>query len=211
MTRDDQRTHHAAFLAATEHARWTPDDHFREAKLAEIFPNPEAPLELDLGCGDGSFLIELSKRHPERNYLGTERLLGRVEKVSRKIARAHLANTRIIRLESHYVVRWLLPAASVSIAYVLHPDPWPKRQHHNRRLVQKEFMEAIHRVLLPGGELRVKTDDKPYFLWMEKVFADCPEFERLDWEEPEDWPKTDFERDFTAKGMPIYRARLRKS
>jgi tRNA G46 methylase TrmB len=71
-------------------------------------------------------------------------------------------------------------------------------------------MEAIHKTLLPGGELRVKTDDKPYFLWMEKVFSGCPQFERLEWDEPEDWPKTDFENEFVAKGMPIYRARLRK-
>jgi tRNA (guanine-N7-)-methyltransferase len=198
-----------AFLDAVARAEWVPEDYFKEAKLEDIFGRP-APLDLDLGCGDGSFLIELARRHPERNVLGTERLLGRVEKVARKIARSHLQNVRILRLESHYVLRWLLPAESASSIYVLHPDPWPKRQHHPRRLFQKEFMEAVHRVLSPHGELRVKTDDKPYFLWIEKVIAGSPGFERLDWDEPADWPQTDFERDFIAKGLPIYCARVRK-
>jgi tRNA (guanine-N7-)-methyltransferase len=210
VTRAEFHAQQDVFLAAAERAQWVPEDYFREALISEIFSRPEAPLDLDLGCGDGTFLVELAKRHPERNFLGTERLMGRVEKVARKIVRAELNNTRILRLESHYAVRWLLPAGVVSVIYLLHPDPWPKRQHHDRRLIQAEFMDAIHRVLIDGGEMRVKTDDKPYFQWMEKVFARCPQFERLEWTEPPDWPKTDFERDFVAKGMPIYSARLRK-
>jgi tRNA (guanine-N7-)-methyltransferase len=194
---------------AIERAQWVPADCFRIADLGEVFPR-SAPLVLDLGCGDGSFLIELARRHPEQNFLGTERMAGRVEKVCKRIARHRLENARVLRLESHYVVRWLLPATCAETIYVLHPDPWPKRAHHERRLVQAPFMEAVLRVLRSGGELRVKTDDKPYFLWMEKVFAAWPQFERIEWEEPADWPKTDFERDYIAKGMPIYRARLRK-
>jgi tRNA (guanine-N7-)-methyltransferase len=203
------RHQHTIFLAAAERAEWKPTDYFKQADLAEVFTRP-APLVLDLGCGDGSFLIEMARRHPELNFLATERMLGRVEKVCRKIARNELQNTRVLRLESHYVLKWLLPPESASIIYVLHPDPWPKRNHHPRRLIQAEFMEAVHRVLAPGGELRVKTDDLPYFQWMEKVFAGSSQFERLDWDIPEDWPQTDFERDFLAKGLPIYRARLRK-
>jgi tRNA (guanine-N7-)-methyltransferase len=203
------RQQHADFLAAAERAEWKPTDYFKQVQLEEIFART-APLILDLGCGDGSFLVEMAKRHPEENFLATERMLGRVQKVARKIARHHLENARVLRLESHYVLKWMLPPACASIVYVLHPDPWPKRTHHPRRLIQAEFMESVGRVLLPGGELRVKTDDLPYFQWMEKVFAQSPQFERLDWELPADWPQTDFERDFIAKGLPIYRARLRK-
>jgi tRNA G46 methylase TrmB len=71
-------------------------------------------------------------------------------------------------------------------------------------------MAAVHRVLAANGELCVKTDDKPYFQWMEKVFSESKGFEQVGWDEPADWPQTDFERDFIAKGLPIYRARLRK-
>jgi tRNA (guanine-N7-)-methyltransferase len=204
-----QRKDDPAFLEAVARAEWSPGDYFKEAKLSDIFER-QAPFDLDLGCGDGSFLLEMARRHPERNLIGTERLLGRVEKVARKIARAGLSNARVLRLESHYVVRWLLPAECASTVYVLHPDPWPKRTHHPRRLFQPEFMEALHRVLVPGGELRVKTDDKPYFHWIEKVLAGASGFQRQEWDEPAEWPQTDFERDFIAKGMPIYRARLVK-
>jgi len=203
------RAQHEAFLAAAAHAEWVPADYFREATLDQVFTRP-APLVLDLGCGDGSFLIEMARRHPELNFLGTERLMGRVEKVARKIAREQLTNVRILRLESHYTVQWLLPAGCAQTIYVLHPDPWPKRTHHDRRLIKVEFMEAVHRVLQPDGELFVKTDDKPYFQWMEKVFAQCPQFERHEWIQSEDWPKTDFETDFLAKGLPIYSTGLRR-
>jgi len=203
------RSQDQAHLDAIARAEWVPADYFKEADPDAVLGR-SAPLELDLGCGDGSFLLAMARRHPERNYVGTERLNGRVEKVSRKIARSGLENVRVLRLESHYAVRWLLPAGSASMVYVLHPDPWPKRNHHPRRLIQAEFMEALHRVLAPGGEVLVKTDDKPYFQWMEKVFAGSAGFEQLDWQEPADWPHTDFEREFIAKGLPIYRARLRK-
>jgi tRNA (guanine-N7-)-methyltransferase len=210
VTRAELLTQHETFLAAAERAQWIPEDYFREARIDEIFPNPAAPLELDLGCGDGNFFAELAKRHPDHNFLATERLMGRVEKVAKQIARGGLKNARVLRLESHYVLRWLLPPRCASVIYVLHPDPWPKRVHHDRRLIQAEFMEAVHRVLIEGGEFLVKTDDKPYYQWMEKVFAASLGFERIKWNEPEDWPKTDFERDFVAKGLPIYSARLRK-
>jgi tRNA (guanine-N7-)-methyltransferase len=210
VTRAENHTRQEAFLAAVERAQWIPEDYFREARIDEIFPNPAAPFALDLGCGDGSFFAELARRHPDHNFLATERLMGRVEKVAKQIASGGLKNARVLRLESHYVLRWLLPPRCASIIYVLHPDPWPKRIHHDRRLIKAEFMEAVHRVLIERGELLVKTDDKPYYQWMEKVFAASPGFERINWNEPEDWPKTDFERDFVAKGLPIYSARLRK-
>jgi tRNA (guanine-N7-)-methyltransferase len=202
-------TQDPSYLAALERAEFKPLDFFAEVKIEDIFARP-APLDLDLGCGDGSFLMAMAQRHPERNILGTERMVGRIEKVCRKIAETQGRHVRLIGLESHHVTRHLLPANSVSVAYVLFPDPWPKRYHHPRRLIQDEFMKSLHRVLAPGGELRAKTDDLPYFQWMEKVWARVPGYERIEWAEEPDWPRTDFEQQFLAKGLPIYRARLRK-
>jgi tRNA (guanine-N7-)-methyltransferase len=201
---------HASFLAAAEQALWTPADHCRRAELSDIFSRA-APLEIDLGCGDGAFLLAMAARFPERNFLGTERLLGRVEKVCRAIARNHLGNARILRLESHYAVKWLLPIACADVVHIGFPDPWPKRHHHPRRLFQDEFMPALHQVLAPGGEVRIKTDDQPYFLWIEKVISRANGFARVDWPEEPGYPKTDFEQHFVDQGLPIYRARLRKT
>ena len=188
---------------------FVPADYFARQKLSDIFTR-EAPLEIDLGSGEGSFIRAMAARHPEHNFLGIERLLGRVRKVCRAIARDGLTNARIVRIENAYALRYLLPLGTVSVAHVGFPDPWPKRYHQRRRLIQDGFMEALHGILVEGGELRVKTDDLPYFQWMEKAFARAKGYERLDWPDDPDYPITDFERRFVAQGLPIYRARLRK-
>jgi tRNA (guanine-N7-)-methyltransferase len=209
MTREEQQRQHAEFIAAADRVEWTPKDITRRSTVEEIFSR-NAPLEVDFGSGDGSFLLAMAKRSPERNFLGTERLLGRVEKTCRGAARNGLTNVRILRLESLYTAQWLLPVASASVVHVGFPDPWPKRHHHPRRLFQDEFMIALHQVVAEGGEVRIKTDDQPYFLWIEKVIGRAKGFERIDWVEEPDYPKTDFESHFIAQGLPIYRARLRK-
>jgi tRNA (guanine-N7-)-methyltransferase len=193
-------------------ALFVPPDHFRELQHADIFPDPSRPLEIDLGCGDGTFLLGMAAQHPERDFLGVERMLGRVSKTARKIEARHLNNARIMRLESAYTVAWLLPRASVSRLHLLCPDPWPKKKHAARRLVnQAEFLDGLARILRPGGEFLLKTDDQPYFedalLSLESRSA---QFERLDW--PEDaffYPTTDFEQSWLDIGRSIQRARWR--
>jgi tRNA (guanine-N7-)-methyltransferase len=178
-----------------------PVDYFRPMEMAGLFPRA-ARLEMDLGCGDGSFLVSIAQRHPERNYIGTERLFGRVRTTSRKLERAAVKNVRLLRVESAYVVKHLMPPGSVTRFYILFPDPWPKRRHWNRRLIQPDFLEAAADALSPAGELCVKTDDAGYFQFIEKVAAACPRFSRTPWEE--DVPRTDFERHYVAQGRPIH-------
>jgi len=200
---------HPAFIAAAERAIWNPPDYFQRAARTDVFERL-APLELDLGCGDGGFIVGMAERHPDRDFLGTERLMGRVEKVSRKIARRELRNCRILRLESKYAILNLLPPGCADVVHIGFPDPWPKRQHHPRRLFQDDFMVALHQVVTPSGEIRIKTDDEPYFRWIEKVVERASGFEQIEWIEETDYPKTDFEMHFTEQGLPTYRVRLRK-
>lgn len=191
-------------------ALFTPPDHFRELTHAEIFPDSARPLEIDLGCGDGTFLTGMAAHFPERDFLGVERMLGRVSKTARKIERQQLPNARIMRLESGYTVGWLLPTASVSRLHLLCPDPWPKKGHAARRLVnQGEFLDGLVRILVPGGEFLLKTDDQPYFEDALLSFESrTHQFQRLDW--PDDaffYPTTDFEQDWLHMGRSIHRAR----
>src|SRR5476651_164046 len=81
--------------------------------LAELFPKPQ-PLEVELGCGDASFIVEYARRNPERNFIGVERLLGRISKLDKKGRRAELTNLRGVRIESSYFLKYLLPPNSVS-------------------------------------------------------------------------------------------------
>ena len=186
---------------------YLPADYFQPIRLEDVFPR-EAPLEVDLGCGDGSFLAAMAQMHPERNYLGTERLLGRIRNTGRKAKRAGVTNVRLLRVESAYVVRHLLPPGTASRFYVLFPDPWPKRRHWPRRLIRPEFLQDAATALKEGGELCVKTDDADYFGYIEKVAAGCAQFARGAWEE--DVPRTDFERHYVAQGRTIYSLCLTK-
>jgi len=198
------------YLFPPETVRFQPENPCEPLDLAALFPGRQgAPLEVDLGCGDGSFLLAIAARAPEHNFLGVERLLGRVRRTSRGAATLGLTNVRVIRLESHYVVRYLLPGGSASVLHVMFPDPWPKRRHHHRRLIQPAFLDAAAQALRPGGELRLTTDDLPYFKHMRAVFNAHPAFVEQPWEPGPEYPQTDFERQFRAQGLPIHRALLR--
>ena len=193
-------------------ALFIPPDYFRELRREEIFPDVSRPLEVELGCGDGTFFLGMAQQHPERDYFAMERMLGRVSKTCRKIDRAGLANAKVMRLESCYTVSWLLPTAGVSRLHLLCPDPWPKKKHEARRLVnQDEFLTGLARVLVPGGEFLLKTDDRVYYEDALASFGQRPEFEHLDW--PNDaffYPTTDFESHWLAMGRVMRQARWRR-
>jgi len=170
-----------------------------------------APLQVDLGCGDGSFLCDLAQRRPDKNFVGIDRLVGRVGKACRKASA--LENVRILNVESTYAVRYLLPEASVEAFYLLFPDPWPKRRHQRRRIVTPDFLDSIHRALEHGGSLRFATDQLDYF---EKIVGIARNHFGSAIADPyasparTDLPLTKFERRFTALDAPIYRLALRK-
>ncbi len=188
---------------------FVPADYFRELRREEIFPDASRQLEIDLGSGDGTFLVEMAHQHPERDFLGVERLGGRVSKTVRKIKRAGLPNARVLQLESAYSVGWLLPAASVSRLHLLCPDPWPKKRHHKNRLVNNvEFLSGLERILVPGGEFLLKTDHEEFFQNAIESLADHRAFERLDWtDDAFFYARTDFEKHWLSKGLGIHRAR----
>jgi tRNA (guanine-N7-)-methyltransferase len=194
-------------------ALFIPSDYFRELRHEDLFPDATRPLEVDLGCGDGSFLLAMAQHHPERDFLGVERMLGRVEKVTRKIELSGLSNVRLMRLESAYTVGWLLPTASVSRLHLLCPDPWPKIRHHRRRLVvSAEFHSGLERVLKPSGEFLLKTDDAPYFETALEQFAVLPQFKPVPWAEDEFfYPTTDFEAYWLSIGRAMHRARWQRA
>jgi len=188
---------------------WIPASILEPAKILELFPQ-EAPLTVDYGCGEGAFVLAMAAQYPDRNFLATERLVGRVEKVCKTAARLGLRNIRVLRLENLYTARFILPPDSVTTSYVSFPDPWPKRAHQSRRLVQPEFLEAVRKTLIPNGELRLKTDDLPYFLWMEKVISEAQGWERIEWLDDASHPLTNFEARFIAQGLPIHKTIIRK-
>ena len=188
-----------------------PADYFKELPLGEYFAN-DAPLEIDLGCGDGSFVLGMAEHYPDRNFLAVERLLGRVRKVCKRSHKMDLKNLKVLRLESLYTLEWLLPESCVDRLHLLCPDPWPKAKHHRRRLFQEPFLNAVVRVLKPGGEFLFKTDHEEYFEWSEEHLAVFDKLERLSWEEDDFfYPKTDFQIQWEAEGKSLQGLRSRRA
>lgn len=173
-----------------------------------MFPR-HAPLEVELGSGDGSFLIAYATRHPERNFIGVERLLGRMRKLDRKAQRAGLGNVRGLRIEASYCLEYLVPPGSAAEVHVYFPDPWPKRRHHKNRLVNERFVELAFRALQPGGCVHLRTDDADYFEQMRRVFGASSCFTEVI--PPAELVEvlTDFERGFLAQGIATRRASYR--
>lgn len=173
--------------------------------LTELFPKPQ-PLEIELGCGDASFLVEYARRNPVRNFIGVERLLGRINKLDRKGRRAGLVNLRGLRIESAYFLQFLLPVQSASVLHIYFPDPWPKKKHRRHRLINEHFPALARRALTGDGAVYLRTDDADYFQQMTEVFAADDNFQEIG--TPADLAEltTDFERDFNSKGVRTLRA-----
>src|SRR5581483_605337 len=177
--------------------------------LSQLFPAP-APLEVELGSGDGSFLVNYARLHPDHNFLGVERLLGRLRKLDRKSRRAGLTNIRCLRIESSYLVEYLLPPQSVTAIHIYFPDPWPKRKHRKNRLVNTRFTEIAHRALVPDGRVYLRTDDTDYFAQMTSVFAANSSFQPVETPPELAAVVTDFERGFQTRGVATQRAAYAK-
>jgi tRNA (guanine-N7-)-methyltransferase len=183
----------------------SPESLTNRLDLEKIFRR-KAPLHVDLGCGDGSFLCALAQRLPDKNFLGIERLSGRVRSSARKAA--SLDNVRILQMESFYAVRYLLPAGSVETFYLLFPDPWPKRRHHPRRIVTPDFLNSVHAALEHNGVIYIATDHLDYFQKIKKTAELIPGFAIDDADV--DLPQSKFGLAFRQKGAPIHWLALRK-
>ena len=174
--------------------------------LAELFPKPQ-PLEVELGCGDASFLVEYAQRNPDTNFIGVERLLGRIQKLDKKGRRTGLTNMRGVRIESAYFLEYLLPPHAAAALHIYFPDPWPKKKHRRHRLINEGFPALARTALALGGVVFLRTDDADYFQQMNEVFGAAAEFFQKT-VTPASLAEitTDFEQDFNAQGIPTLRA-----
>ena len=165
---------------------------------AALFTPPATEAWLEIGFGGGEHLLWQAAHNPEVGFIGCEPFQDGVVKVLGAIAAEGVANIRVHPDDARPLLR-MLPEASIGRAFVLFPDPWPKKRHHKRRLLSPDTASDLARVLRNGGELRVGTDSGDYaaailqvvlgsaaFAWMAESAAD--------WSvRPSDWPKTRYE------------------
>ncbi len=141
----------------------------------DVFPIAQ-PLYLEIGCGKGEFISRYSIVHPEINILGLEAADKRIINTLKKLDPHKNPNVRLMRLFVDSSLSELIPPRSVAGIFIQHPDPWPKRKHHRRRLIQREFLDALVSIMMPDAEVQISTDHSGYAAWILEEFVAHPGF-----------------------------------
>ena len=179
---------------------------------ADLFERP-APAVIEVGSGKGMFLVAAAQKDPGRNYLGIE-IAGKYARyAASRLVRREVTNARVISGDALAVFR-KLPADTIAEVHVYFPDPWWKKRHRKRRVLNEQFLVDVQRVLQPGGRLHFWTDVKEYFdatleliaevtsLAGPRDVAERPSEHDLDYH-------TNFERRTRKSGRAVYRAEFR--
>jgi tRNA (guanine-N7-)-methyltransferase len=168
------------------------------------------PFELEIGCGKGGFLLSRARAHPEIRLLGIELRRKHAHYCADRLRRWQITNARVMRTDAAVFVARHLPRECVSVLHLYHPDPWPKKRHHKRRLIQPGFIEAAVRALQPGGRWLMQSDHEEYFQIIQTLLGGHPQLRGIPWESaaadpgPE-WSGTNFEVKYSGRGHVIHR------
>lgn len=174
----------------------------------------EKPLWLEIGFGGGEHMVHQATENPDVGLIGAEPYINGVAMLLGKIRKAGADNIRVHPGDARDLMD-VLPDGSVAKAFLLYPDPWPKKKHHRRRFVTPEHLEPLHRVLTPGAEFRIATDIPDY---VRQALEEVPRagFEWLaehpdDWRKPwDDWISTRYEQKALREGRKPHYLTFRK-
>jgi tRNA (guanine-N7-)-methyltransferase len=177
----------------------------RPINWENLFGN-DHPVEIEIGMGKGTFLADRAKANPGLNLLGIEYARWFWRYGSDRLRRNGCTNARTVRAEAGYFLREFVPAGSVSIIHIYFPDPWPKKRHHKRRLIQPPFLAQVERALIGGGRLQIVTDHEEYFQQIQQVvgqsslkIGDYPGSTSAS-----ELAGTNFERKYRREGRPFF-------
>ena len=183
-------------------------------RLADLFGPEIGDVWLEVGFGAGEHLVWQAKHNPRVGILGCEPYRDGVIKALSAIAADRLDNVRLFADDARRLLAWL-PAASIGRAFVLFPDPWPKKRHHKRRLLGHETLAMLARVMRPGAELRVATDAADYAAAIAGAVAEHGGFAGAGrtgraFRRPSDWPQTRYEQKARDAGSNCHFFALRR-
>ena len=179
-----------------------------QVRWDRFFDN-NGPVEVEIGCGKGRFIINSAMAYPHINYIGIERALRYFRIMKERVVRRELANVRLLRDDAVYFVERFIPDGAVSAYHVYFPDPWPKKRHRKRRLFNPRFLDEIVRTLAAGGTLDFATDYVEYYEEIQALLEATDHLDALG-EIPDRVKElggdlTNFETKYTAEGRPIHR------
>jgi tRNA (guanine-N7-)-methyltransferase len=178
-----------------------------ELDPGSLFADPPRSVWLEIGFGGGEHLAAQAERHRDIGFIGCEVFENGIAKLVGEVERRNLGNIRLFTDDARLLIE-ALPAASIERAFILFPDPWPKKRHHKRRIVSRDTLDGLARIMSDGAELRLATDDPDYFSWMLECVTDHPAFawqvrRAEDWRyRPPGWPPTRYEEKARAAGRP---------
>ena len=180
---------------------------------ADLF-GAERPLVLEIGCGIGDFIVQLAQQHPRRNYLAIDIYNKGCLKTCRKVESSGLTNVRVLRLEARYLLERYLPAQSLAAVHINCPDPWPKKRHRRRRLVNADFVGNLLYYLQPGGDFYFSSDVQDYAAEVAQLLSAVTEWQNIlaapyALELP-GYPVSKYMRRFLEQGQPIHFLHHRK-
>lgn len=174
------------------------------------------PVEIEIGCGRGLFIIRRARENPGTNFLGLEKSARFFRILRERVVKSGLPNIRLIRGEAGYLVKQFVPSNSVQAVHIYFPDPWPKKRHRKRRLINSSFLENIARVLKPEGVLCIATDFQDYCMEIIAAASSCGGLAGVSYEERSaqdinpDTAATAYERKYLLQGRVIYRTLFTK-
>ncbi len=176
---------------------------------ADWFETP-GDVELEIGCGKGGFLLRRAQQHPEKRLVGIEWANKICHYAADRMARWGVTNVRLLRTDADHFVKVHLAASCLSALHIYHPDPWPKKRHHKRRLIQSAFVEAAVRSLKPGARWAVQTDHAEYFEQIRACLLSRPELHEACFDDSEfgvesNSTGTNYEVKYLREARPIYR------
>ena len=174
----------------------------------KIFENPN-PVNVEVGFGKCGFLLDIAAHHLDVNFLGIESARKYYRKGCRKVRRVELPNVKLVLGEALHLFQRYMADASVQQVFVNFPDPWPKRRHAKRRLLQAAFLDVLVEKLVPDGIIDIATDDDGYSQQIDEVFAGDSRFTRIYYQtrrhqEPLRPHVTEYERMFLDAGKTIH-------
>ena len=176
--------------------------------LPEVFGNKNE-FVLEIGFGDGDFLIEMAQRHPEKNFLGIEIKTKRFKIATKKCRNMKNDNIKFLHMNANIAVEEIFPQDVFSLVYINFPDPWPKDRHHKHRIINTEFLQKLSRIMKKDAVLEIASDHKDYISHSFEVFNHTTFFKS---ELPSpgylqnlpDRPHTKYEKDFRQEGREIF-------
>jgi tRNA (guanine-N7-)-methyltransferase len=165
-------------------------------------------LALEIGCGTGHFILQLAASQPQTDFLAIDIYNKGCLKTCNKLDAAGLANVRVLRIEARTLLARAIPADTLQAIYINCPDPWPKKRHRDRRLVNRDFLElALHR-LRPDGDFFFSSDSRDYVEQLAAALAGLPAFHNqlaaAFVEELPGYPLSKYMRRFLAQELPIH-------